>query len=207
MTHIIWKNLEQVEHYARIRYRTVDQWWVNNREMHLVNRLFKKYQLKGTILDVPCGFGRFNKLLNNYGTVYAADLNHFAVLYYNKKVCSKLPAIEASAEDLPFNDNNFTGVFCFRLLQHIHNSKERIAILKEFNRVSSNWLVVSFYVSSWLHHIQRSILKMPAKITMITKSQLMQEAQTAGLRLHSMHSILPGFHAHRICLFYKLSPL
>jgi len=206
MTYKIWKNQEQVERYARRRYRTLDQRWVSNREMLLDNRLFQKYQLKGTILDVPSGFGRFNKLLNNYGTVYAADLNHFAVLYYNEKVCENPPAIEASAEDLPFDDNNFSGVFCFRLLQHIHNSNERIAILKEFNRVRSNWVVASFYVSSWLHRIQRSILKMPAKITMITASQLMQEAQTAGLRLHSMHSVLPGFHAHRICLFYKLSP-
>lgn len=201
MTYKIWKNLEQVEKYANKRYKSWDQRWISNRELNMVERLLEEYHLSGPILDCPSGFGRFHGVLSKSGKVYGADLNHFAVEYYNKYVSTNPPAIKARAEDLPFPDNHFSGVFSFRLIQHVHTPEDRIAILKEYARVSSNWVIVSLYVSSRLHSLHRSIVKMPSKITMVSQDQLRKEAKAAGLILKSMESVIPGIHANRICLF------
>ncbi len=201
MSYKIWKNLEQVERYANKRYRSWDQRWISQREQNLITNLFRSNNLGGKILDVPSGFGRFHSLLKAFGSVYAADLNHWAVEYYNQKVCSEPGAIEASADSLPFGNKEFDGVFCFRLLQHIHTPADRIKILSELGRVSSNWIVASLYISNWLHRAHRTVIKMPSKITMITKDQLRSEAELAGLRLEKLIAVIPSLHAHRIGLF------
>ena len=203
MAYKIYKELAEVERYANRRYRTWDQRWISNREQAIVKRLFLGNSLGGKILDVPCGYGRFYQLLSNYGSVYAADLNHYAVVYYNKNICSDPEAVEAPADDLPFADTSFDGIFCFRLLQHMHKKNERIAILREFSRISRQWIIASFYLSSWLHRAHRKIIKMPSRITMISKNDLIEEARDAGLQLKALHSVLPGLHAHRIGLFIK----
>jgi len=201
MTYKIWKDLEQVEKYANKRYKSWDQRWISNRELNMVAQMIGENNLSGPILDCPSGFGRFHHILSKAGEVHGADLNHFAVEYYNKYISDNPPAIESRAEDLPFPDNHFKGVFSFRLIQHIHTPEDRIAILKEYARVSSHWVIASLYVSSWLHLLHRSIVKMPSKITMISKDQLREEAKSAGLKLKSMDSVIPGLHANRICLF------
>jgi len=204
MAYKIYQDLSEVERYANRRYRSWDQRWISDREQRLVKQLFQKYELAGDILDVPCGYGRFFHLLSDYGTVHAADLNHHTVAYYNEKVCSDPSAVEAPADKLPFADGRFDGVFCFRLLQHMHKSTERIAIYQEFARISRKWIVVSLYISSWLHLAHRAIVKMPSRITMLSKSDLVEEARTAGLELKALSSVLPGLHAHRIALFTRL---
>ncbi|MFQ6604381.1 MAG: class I SAM-dependent methyltransferase [Fidelibacterota bacterium] len=201
MSYKIWKNLEQVEAYANKRYKSWDQRWLSNRELRLVEDLIKDHQLAGPILDCPSGFGRFHDPLSRVGKVYGADLNRYAVEYYNKYISADPPAIEARAENLPFPDNHFSGVFSFRLLQHIHTPEDRIAILKEFARVSSSWVIASFYVSSPLHTLHRLLVKMPSRITMISSAQLRIEAEASGLTMMDLRSVLPGLHANRIVLF------
>lgn len=203
MSYKIWKNLEQVERYANKRYRSWDQRWISEREQSLIVKLFRDNDLGGKILDVPSGFGRFNKILSEFGTVYAADLNHFAVEYYNQKVCPEPAAVEASANDLPFDDGLFDTVFSFRLLQHIHTAEDRTGILTELSRVSNNHVVASFYISNRMHLAHRAVVKMPSRITMISKAQLLDEARDAGLNLVTLISVIPGLHAHRIGLFAK----
>lgn len=202
MAYTTYGSIEQVEKYAAKRYRHWDQRWISNREQKMVTRLMEKHDLGGKIIDVPCGYGRFHDILSKYGTVYGADLNHFSVEYYNQKVSNDPPAIEASADNLPFEDNEFNGVFCFRLLQHMHEPEERVAILKELKRVSSGWIIASLYLSNPAHRLHRAIVKMPSKITQLTPKQLNKEVEAAGLKMHSIKSVVPGLHAHRICLFY-----
>ncbi len=203
MAYKTYQDLAEVERYANRRYRTWDQRLISNREQALIKRLILENGLGGKILDVPCGYGRFHQLLSGFGSVSAADLNHYAVVYYNKNICSDPKAIEASADDLPYADASFDGIFCFRLLQHMHEKHERVAILREFNRISRQWIIASFYLSSWLHIAHRKIIKMPSRITMISKNDLVEEAQDAGLQLKVLRSVLPGLHAHRIGLFIK----
>lgn len=196
-----WQNLEQVDRYARERYRHWDQRWLSRREEQLVARIFAQYHLGGSILDVPVGYGRFQKLLHRFGLVHALDASYYAVLYQRENPGLAQGSVTGLAEELPYPDRSFEVIFSLRLLQHIHERDRRLAILNEFNRVSRRWVVVSLYVQAPLHLLHRRIVKLTSRITMLSRGELREEAREAGLQLVRMVSVLPGLHAQRICLF------
>ncbi|UCD38323.1 MAG: class I SAM-dependent methyltransferase [Fidelibacterota bacterium] len=201
MAYTIWENLEQVERYARKRYRHWDQRWISHREENLIANLFTRHNLEGPILDVPVGYGRFQKLLSRFGPIQALDFNYYAVLYQQAKLGLASGSVTGLAEALPYKDGSFETVFSLRLLQHIHEREQRVAILKEFKRVSRRWVVASLYIKTPLHRLHRRIFRQPSRITMISHEGLLEEARVSGLKLVTRLSVVPGLHAHRICLF------
>ncbi len=201
MAYTLWTNLDQVDHYARTRYRHWDQRWLDRREQSLVRELFTRYQLQGQILDAPVGYGRFQPLLAEFGAVHALDFNYYAALYQHQRLGLAQGSVTGAAEALPFKTDSFDVVFSFRLLQHMHEPEERRAIFREFGRVSRQWVVVSLYLMSLVHRLHRRLVKQPSRITMLTRQELLTEAQEAGLTPVRIAPVLPGLHAHHICLF------
>ena len=200
MAYSEWKNLQEVERYARKRYRSWDQRWLNQREKKLVRKLFQKHNISGTILDVPVGYGRFQHLLGLFGTLLAADLGFLPLLYAKEHVGLARGSVNCGAENLPFSDNSVDVIFCFRLMQHLHKRGERIAVLREFGRVSRKWVIVSVYLSSFLHQLHRTIVRQPSRITMLSRAKFEGELEEVNLTLLEKVSVMPGLHAHRICL-------
>lgn len=162
-----------------------------------------RHQLSGTILDVPVGYGRFQSLLHEFGPVWAADWGFLMTQFARERVGLAEKTANCSAEALPFPDNSVDGIFCFRLLQHMHKREERVAIYKEFQRVSRKWILVSLYQAAPLHLLHRRLFPQPSRITMLDRKNIIDEMSQAGLKLIEIKSVLPGLHAHRICL---LSP-
>ncbi len=201
MAYTKWKDVDQVERYAIRRYRSWDQRWIDKREKKIVQGLFTKHKIRGIILDIPVGPGRFQPLLSKFGDVLSADLGYMPVLYQKERVGISCGSINANAEHIPLQTNSVDIIFCFRLFQHMHKSKERVAILREFNRVSKSWVVVSCYLSSVLHNIHRRIIQQPSRITLLKKREFEEEINESGLKLIEMSSVVPGLHANRICLF------
>ena len=196
-----WTGLDQVGHYARTRYRHWDQRWLDRREQRLVRDLFTRYGLRGQVLDAPVGYGRFQPLLAEFGAVHALDFNFYAALYQLKRLGLARGSVTGAAEALPFKGDSFDVVFSFRLLQHMHEPDERRAIFREFCRVSRQWVVVSLYLMSLGHRLHRRLVKQPSRITMLTRREMLAEAEGAGLTLVRIASVLPGLHAHHVCLF------
>lgn len=201
-----WKDLDQVERYARERYRHLDQRWLSLREERLIARIFTRFNLEGSILDVPVGYGRFQELLHGYGPVHALDANYYALLYQRKDKGLAKSSVTGRAQELPFSDSSFEIVFSLRLLQHISDRDQRLAMLNEFSRVSRRWVLLSLYIHTPLHLLHRRIAKRPSRITMLSYDRFIEEVQEAGLRLVKMVSVLPGLHAHRICLLSPDNP-
>lgn len=201
MAYTVWTQLDQVEHYASTRYRHWDQRWISNREQKLVRRWMEKYNMGGEILDAPVGYGRFQPILGEYGHVYALDFNYYAALYQTKRRGLPPRVVTAVAEQIPFKDDAFDLVFSFRLLQHMHDPNERRAIFSEYARVSRKWVIVSLYLETAAHTFHRKIFKQPSHITMMTKDQLVDEVAGTKLRLVDKVAVLPGLHAHNLCLF------
>lgn len=200
MAYTHWKNIEQVERYAEKRYRSWDQRWISKKEQRLVTSLFHDYQLHGTILDVPVGYGRFLPILREFGTVCALDWGFMPLVYQERKVGIAYGSVNGIAQFLPFRSQSIDVIFCFRLFQHMHEQEERIAILKEFKRVSRNWIVVSVYIKNPLHILHRAVAKKPSRITMLTRSEWESELREAGLIHIKIVSVLPCLHAQSILL-------
>lgn len=105
-----------------------------------------------SVLDVPCGTGRFWGLLGEHPqrTIYAADLNpamfETGLKLRPASLTGRVEAFQASAFSIPKPDAFVECVFSIRLLHHIENAEDRLAILREFKRVTSSTIIVSLWI-------------------------------------------------------------
>ena len=99
------------------------------------------------VLDMPCGSGRLTQYFYERGYLYiGADISMemMKVLVKEQKEKGTSPIlVHCDGADLPFRDNAFDCVVCFRFfnVQRIPNVV-RQEILKEVRRVSGKWLIL-----------------------------------------------------------------
>ncbi len=119
-----------------------------------------------------------------------------------------LAVVADAKKGLPFKNAKFDLILSMRFFHHVHLSEERCAILKEFTRVSAEWVILSFYKMNWLHSVQRKLRRMIKKsktqIKMIPGKTFRQEARSAGLRIVKVYPLLKGIHGQHIALLRKM---
>jgi SAM-dependent methyltransferase len=205
----------EVEDYEKKRYKGWDQKLVHSRENRLLERLLKTVgNHMGQALDLPCGYGRFSALLTDKGFApFNCDLSFFMVERANARRqlgdTSPFPGVVADAvKGLPFKDGCFFLVFSMRFFHHLHESRDRRRVLREFHRVSGKWLLVSYYQTNVLHRLQRKfrrkVKKTPTRIKMISGEEFRDEAGSVGFEVEKIHSLFRGLHAQRIALLKKI---
>jgi SAM-dependent methyltransferase len=201
---------EGVKDYERRRYKSWDQRMVQARERRIIRRHFKaagEAASAGLVLDLPCGYGRFAPLLLKLGArPVNADLSFEMVR--RAMEASGRPGLAVDAKNgLPFREGTFGAVFCMRLLHHIHDPADRLAILEELGRVSAGWGVISYYHSNALHKAQRALRRLrkktPRRIRMIEGDGFTREAAAAGWTVVRDAALFRGLHAARIALLKK----
>lgn len=122
---------------------------IDRREQTAVRRLFASLPDCQSVLDVPCGAGRFLAVLaEGSRAVTEMDVSPEAVELARSRATDL--GVEArfevgDASQLPLPDNSVDAIFCNRLLHHLTKAPERAAILRELRRVSRRWVVVSFF--------------------------------------------------------------
>ena len=196
--------------YQQQRYRSLDQAWVNWCEQRILARLLTHCRLaNGTVLDVPCGYGRFAPLYARFGiTVVGADVNHAMVCLAMETQAqhSRGPWLCANILELPFAKSTFDGVLCIRLLHHRYSDAERQRILSELARVSRRFVIISFYRSTPLHALARHWRGTRGRLTMTTFPHLRALAQASGLQVQRVHSLLRFCHAQTFVVLTKDLP-
>ena len=106
----------------------------------------------GLVLDLPCGAGRFWPLLAEktnreiIGADYSASMLQVASLAQPEKVVKRVRRLQTSAFDIDLPDNAVDSIFSMRLLHHIGDASHRMALLREFHRVSRDSVIVSLWV-------------------------------------------------------------
>ncbi|MCK4337291.1 MAG: methyltransferase domain-containing protein, partial [Candidatus Aminicenantes bacterium] len=120
-----------------------------------------------------------------------------------------LGIVADAKKNLPFRSNSFDVLLSMRFFHHVHEPEEREFILREFARVSQNWIVISYYQTNFLHQLQRKIRKIlrknQANIKMISRNELKSLLEEAGLSLVKVIPLLKGIHAQNIALISKLN--
>lgn len=121
-------------------------------EMALVERGFPELPADSRVLDAPCGVGRVSLWMARQGwKVSALDLGAAAVSYTRELITKQgldVDAHEGNIFDLPWNDQHFRAVICFRLMHHFGDHDMRRRLVQELARVSGEHLLVS-YLSPW----------------------------------------------------------
>jgi SAM-dependent methyltransferase len=122
---------------------------INEREQRAVRKIFSTLSDCRTVLDVPCGAGRFLASLTQ-GQRQVTEMDMAAEVLEHSRQRARDLGIEAKflqgdASKIPLPDNGVDAVFCNRLLHHITSANERAVFLREFARVTRRHLVISFF--------------------------------------------------------------
>lgn len=105
-----------------------------------------------TILDLPCGTGRFTGALAREGyEIIGSDISlemlQKAASVRQPEVNGKQPVIrgylQANAEHLPLRNDSLDCVVCIRFMMHV-DAATRVRMLREFARVSRRWVIVDY---------------------------------------------------------------
>ena len=147
-----------------------------------------------TILDLPCGTGRFTGALAREGfEVVGSDISHEML----KKAASipdgKQKAIygylQANAEHLPLRTDSLDCVVCIRFMMHV-DAPTRVRMLNEFRRVSRRWVIVDYrhkYTFRYvLTHTFGKLGLGRSPLDRVSRADLEQEFRDAGLSIRSV---------------------
>jgi SAM-dependent methyltransferase len=206
-----------VRDYEQKRYRGLDQRVVNSREQRIIRRILKKV-IKGKVnglkvLDVPCGYGRFTQaLLTGQNCLIDSDLSFYMV----KRAVERgkdfqefvLGAVADTKKGLPFKENAFDLLLSMRFFHHVHEGKDREAILHEFCRVSKEWVILSYYRANLIHQLQRKmrhkVKRKQTHISIISSQRFKQEVIAAGFEIIKTYPVIKGIHSQWVAFLRKV---
>ena len=148
-----YRSASVAEDYDFHRFSTPERQKRNARKWAAIRKALSSTTGVRTILDLPCGTGRFTGALAREGyQVVGSDIS-FEMLQKAASVelgptTEGKPAtvhgyVQANAEHLPLRDACLDCVVCIRFMMHV-DSATRVRMLREFHRVSRRWVVVDY---------------------------------------------------------------
>ncbi len=205
----------EVKEYERKRYRGIDQRLVHRRETHILERILERIAPgSGNALDIPCGYGRFSGLFRKRGWSLVSCDYSFSMVKRAKESeggseFSKDWGVVANAKrELPFKDEAFPVLLCMRFWHHVHDPAERRSVLDFFSRVTSGWVILSYYQANALHRLQRRcrrvLKKSSTRIKMISKTEFYNEVREAGFECVAVFPLFRGIHAQHVTVLKKI---
>jgi ubiquinone/menaquinone biosynthesis C-methylase UbiE len=104
------------------------------------------------VLDLPCGAGRFWPLLAEQpnrviiGADNSPDMLDVACAAHPAELVARVRTMHTTAFNIELPARAVDCVFCMRLLHHIGDPEHRLAMLREFRRVTRDTVIVSLWV-------------------------------------------------------------
>jgi len=164
---------------------------------------------------LPCGAGRFWPLLAEKPNrvIIGAD-NSKAMLRTALKaqptdVVKRVQPLHTSAFDIALPDNAVDSIFCMRLLHHIGEAAHRLAILREFERVSRDSVIVSLWVDGNFKAWKRKRLERTRgqkdyqNRFVLPAATVEDEFRQAGFRIQERLDFLPLYAMWRVYVLRK----
>jgi SAM-dependent methyltransferase len=148
-----YRSAQVAEDYDFHRFSSPERQKRNARKWAAIRKALSSTTGVRTILDLPCGTGRFTGALARDGyEVIGSDislemLQKAATVELGRTGDGKPPTVhgyvQANAEHLPLRDACLDCVVCIRFMMHVDGAT-RVRMLKEFRRVSRRWVVVDY---------------------------------------------------------------
>ncbi|MCK9801175.1 class I SAM-dependent methyltransferase [Pseudomonas sp. MAFF 302030] len=173
----------------------------------------------GLVLDLPCGAGRFWPLLAEkpnrviIGADNSAAMLSLATVAQPADVVKRVQPLQTSAFAIDLADNAVDSIFSMRLLHHIGESAHRLALLREFQRVTRDSVIVSLWVDGNFKAFKRK--RMEQKRRAQTESSgyqnrfvlpvvtVEQEFEEAGFRIQDHFDFFPLYAMWRVYVLRK----
>lgn len=177
--------------YDRRRFVAPKRQRRNLRKWRTILRALAEAEGVRTILDVPCGTGRFTGALARQGfQIFGSDISLEMITESLRKEEQRHPNVaghvQADAERLPLRDRSVDCVMSIRFMFHV-DPPTRVRILREMRRVSRRWLVIdyrhrySYRYAKW--RLFRWLGLTRKELERVSRSQLVREFGDAGLEV------------------------
>ncbi|ETF06229.1 SAM-dependent methyltransferase [Pseudomonas atacamensis] len=169
----------------------------------------------GLVLDLPCGAGRFWPMLAEkpnrviIGADNSESMIKTALQGQPADVVKRVQPLHTSAFDIALPDNSVDSIFCMRLLHHIGEAEHRRVILREFERVTRDSVIVSLWVDgnfkAWKR--KRAERDRPShdyqNRFLIPAATIEKEFEQAGFRIQEQLDFIPLYAMWRVYVLRK----
>ena len=129
------------------------------------------------------------------------------------EVLKRIETFRTSAFAIDLAANAVDCIFCIRLLHHIEQPEHRLAILREFHRVSRDTVIVSLWVDGNYKAWKRKRLEQRRAAKgragenqnrfVVAREAIESEFRQAGFRIIGQQDFLPGYHMWRTYVLRK----
>ncbi len=143
---------QHAQHYLRKHLDGLGRKLSHWRDVQLARKALTLAGDPGLVLDLPCGAGRFWPMLAEkanraiIGADNSESMVKIAMQSQPADVVKRVQPLHTSAFDIALPDNAVDSIFCMRLLHHIGEAEHRLAIFREFERVSRDSVILSLWV-------------------------------------------------------------
>jgi SAM-dependent methyltransferase len=189
------------------------------RDVQLARRALKLADEPDLVLDLPCGAGRFWPMLCEQpnrvilAADNSADMLAIARAAQPREVVDRVNTFQTSAFAIDLDSNAVDCIFCIRLLHHIESTEHRLAILREFHRVSRDTVIVSLWVDgnykAWKRRrleacrAERGRAPENQNRFVVARSIIEQAFRQTGFRVIGHLDFLPGYAMWRTYVLRK----
>ncbi|WP_417508568.1 class I SAM-dependent methyltransferase [Methylophaga sp.] len=168
-----------------------------------------------TVLDVPCGTGRFWSLLCEqpqrqiFASDYSQHMINTGMRYRDKAITDRVETFQSSAFSLDVPDNFVENIFCIRLIHHIGDAQDRLALLKEFHRVTQKTVIISLWVDGNFKAWRRKKLEKKRHARdyqnrfVINRQTIEDEFHQSGFKVKAAIDFLPKYAMWRTYVLEK----
>jgi len=172
------------------------------------------------VLDLPSGAGRFWPLLAEkrnrliIGADYSENMLATACAQQPAEVVARVKTLQTSAFAIDLSDNSVDCIFCMRLLHHVGEAADRLALLQEFHRVTRDSVILSLWVDGNFKAWRRQALERRRAAEgrdrggyqnrfVVQRSQFEAEVAQAGFVVDRALDFLPGYAMWRVYVLRK----
>ncbi|MDR1890284.1 MAG: class I SAM-dependent methyltransferase [Zoogloeaceae bacterium] len=187
------------------------------RETQIARHALQRAGNPASVPDLPCGAGRFwPMLLEQPKRVRLAadnstDMLQVARSRQSPEITRRVTTLQTSAFAIDLPNQAVDCVFCMRLLHHIGDVAHRIAMLREFHRVTRESVVVSLWIDgnykSWKRQrLERRRLEAERASQnrfISVRSTIEAEIRQAGFGLNGHDDFLPAYAMWRVYTLRK----
>lgn len=169
----------------------------------------------GSVLDIPCGAGRFWTVLAErpdrriLAADYSADMIETARRFQPPELVARVETFQASAFDIKLPDTAVEAIVCIRLIHHIGQAEDRRRMLAEFHRVAAHTVCLSCWVDGNLQARRRKRLeaRRPKRKYqnrfVFERDTIEREIREAGFDILGHIDLLPGISMWRMYVLRK----
>jgi SAM-dependent methyltransferase len=189
-----YRSSQVAEDYDFHRFSSPERQKRNARKWAAIRKALADATGVKTILDLPCGTGRFTGALAREGfEIVGSDISlemlQKAASIPDGQHATIRGYVQANAEHLPLRNDSLDCVVSIRFMMHV-DPATRVRMLREFGRVSRRWVIIDYRHCYTFRYVlthtfgKLGLGRMP--LSRVSRSELEREFGDAGFAIRNV---------------------